>query len=111
MKAEEIKLIAESVFPEYEHCIEQKVVLINVSNSQPYWIEFNPLTDDADAFKVLEALMVEFRDIEIHFTAQKFYVEIQGYDVPDSQSKNLREAICLAYLSLIKTGNNSTLEL
>ena len=66
---------------------------------------FNPYENDADAFKVLEAL-IKFVCEHKHWMSVDifgpFAIEITGVLSKQFEGKTLREAICKAYLSLIQ---------
>ena len=65
------------------------------------WDEFNPYENDADAFKVLQVLIAKC-DTQILHSHGKYSVESIVYSDYHGSDKNLKAAICEAYLSLIQ---------
>jgi len=110
MKIEEIKEIAENVFP------GQNCAIIDIKDSAlcPYVNvqghgSFKPDKNDADCFKVLEALVEKggngFSVIEIGLFGENeegFCVLSTRYKGKQAITMDLKESICKAYLNTIR---------
>lgn len=106
MNNEDIKKIAESMgkCPQIAKHFGEEVV--TCAGDFPYGHKsfiFNPLESDADAFKVLEALLTTQQStLQISVGAKKFYIENLSFGGCDTDGDTtLRDAICQAYLERI----------
>jgi len=105
MDIESIKIIAESLGLELSRVNNYQTGNDDVYIAKGYGVleRFNPYTNEADAFNVLEALVKRpMGGVVVKYSNDKSLYGVDGTFSESNNCETLKEAICQSYLSLIK---------